>query len=128
MSEEQTEPDTEPPGDAVVRVNWGLLGEWWCADINTTEEEILAAIQQRFSLDIGQELIRDRLYGGFKCTFSNRRHIHFSTGQYTYLGTNRPLDPADRLEKWKELLDSSIEHLEDGGFIGGPWFCKDAPV
>lgn len=111
---------------AVIRIIWGLLGEWWCADINATEWEILAAIDQRFSL--GQELIRDRLYGGFACKFPNRRHIHFSTGQYTYIGKNVLLDPEERLGKWKDLIDSSIEHPEDGGFIGGPWFCKDAPV
>ena len=111
----------------IQRVSWGLLGEWWCVPVNLDEDTaaqvIMDGSQIRLIEGITLDLVKDRLYGGFRCgEHDTHRHVHFSTGQYTYLGTNSPNYGRD--ETWATIIEANAD---DGPFIGGGLFCLDAP-
>jgi len=92
--------------EGCYRVSWALLGEWWCAPADMSEDDCIKAIAAATTAPVSDpELIRDRLYGGFGCaTDAARRHFHFATGQYTYLGENFPLSDDERRDHWKQLI------------------------
>lgn len=107
---------------AIARVRWGLLGEWWCARADATEEECLAEmLRADLTAPVSdKELIRDRLFGGFECAEDKkRRHVYFATGHYTYLkpGANRPLSEEARREQWATLIKENGEP-DNGPFTG----------
>ena len=124
MSTQDLHPDT------IMRLSWKLLNEWWCVPVNADQDTILRKIadtSQEISLIINGDLklIRDRLYGGFRCEDQTRRHVCFSTGQYAYLGGNVLLNTEERRKQWEELL---AENALPNGYIGGGLFTEDAPV
>lgn len=121
--------EKEKPLPKVFCLKMALLGEWWCADIASIEEEILKGIAAQCHAPVNDPaLIKDRLYGGFRCENSERRHIWLNAGAYTYINpeANGPRNLEDRLEDWNMLLNGNTN--KDDGFIGGGPFCEDAPI
>lgn len=116
--------DTKPK---IQMVRWALLSEWWCAPIDADENEIAKLVAEMSQVGLvvkgNLELIKDRLYGGFKCEEADKRHIFFATGNYTYLGTNSAVEAADREQDWARLLENG----NSNNFIGGGPFTQDAP-
>jgi hypothetical protein len=114
------------------RVGFSLLSEWWCVPADMTEPE-----QDAFLRELARQvmtpnvipicLVRDRLFGGFRCAESGRIHVGFLTGCYTYTNPelNEPMGEAYRAEKWAELL---AENTGDHRWMGhvGP-FTQGAP-
>lgn len=99
---------------AMMRVKWGLLGEWWCARADASEEECLAAFMQQSMAPVcDRELIRDRLFGGFPCGEdpSGRRHVYFAAGAYTYINptANECMSEEQRREWWARLIEENGE-------------------
>ena len=115
----------------ITRVRWTLLGEWWCAPLTATEDEVAAAVLAKFQAPgITPALIKDRCYGGFRCEKPENRHFCFNAGAYTYTGSSqRPLTEEDRAEIWRQLIEPNAKRDGDGdnGFIGGGVFSADAP-
>lgn len=104
---------------------WGLLATWLCAPLDADEEEIVKMCAEHGTGPTSNlALVRDRLYGGFKCEDPEKRHVCFATGQYTYLGQNSALTDEDRQRHWEDLIEQS---KDTGGFIGGGAFTSDAP-
>lgn len=101
---------------------FGLLGCWLCIPLDADKKEVVKCAKDRAALSFDEDLIKDRLYGGFKCSDPNKRHVFISAGQFTYLGKNRKLEPQDRFEQWYKLLKENPDH-----FIGGGLFSEDAP-
>jgi hypothetical protein len=104
------------------RVAFGLLGAWICVPIDVDEDEAVEFAKSVAALQFPSHLVRDRLYGGFRCDHPDKRHVYVASGQYTYLGTNSPLSKEDRLDMWRELLENNPDD-----FLGGGPFCDDAP-
>ncbi len=102
--------------------SWGLFGCWLCVPVNADKNEVIKSAKERGSIDFDDRLVEQRLYGGFKCTHENKRHVYIATGQFTYLGTNTDLSPEDRKDQWEELM-----HHNSDSYIGGGPFCDDAP-
>ena len=113
----------------IQRVHWSLLCEWWCVPISADINEVLTKIMATTTApSVSSELVRNRLYGGFKCNdHTDCRHVAFNTGQFTWLNPedNTLLTAEERCEFWKEAIDAS---RESGQFIGGGLFCEDAPA
>lgn len=110
------------------RIQWGLLGEWWCVPLDQTEKEtevMLAEIRKSLGSDFRacpSSQIRDRLYGGFKCGEDEaHRHVYFATGQYSFLaaleGRFWPNDGRD--DMWANLRETNADNfIGDGPFTG----------
>lgn len=120
--------------DTIVQLSWKLLNEWWCVPVSADEETALRKIAKTFQIGLivkdlvvkgDLSLIRDRLYGGFRCEDPARRHVCFITGQYTYVWENVPLTAEQRREMWEQLF---AEQMPPDGFIGGGFFTEDAPA
>jgi len=111
-------------------VSQGLLGAWLCVPVSMSEDAALAGIIEKLHGSICEpptwnpELIRDRLYGGFGCSESDRRHVYFSEGQYTFLGENGPLDASERANQWQVLIE---KNCDGAGHRGDGPFTSDAP-
>lgn len=112
--------------DGIQRLGWALLSEWWCVPVGANEEKVLEKIAKVSQIGLvvkgDLSLIKDRLYGGFKCEEENKRHVFFATGNYTYLGENSEAEPSHRQEDWKKLLTAG------NGFVGGGLFTEDVPA
>lgn len=111
-------------------IRMGLVCEWYCVPEDMTQPEqeafIVALIERtgRDQMALDAEIVRDRLYGGFGCEKSDRRHVCYATGQYTYLGPNRRVTPEERAEAWNScFVATPPEHRGDGK---GP-FTEDRP-
>lgn len=113
---------------SIQRVKWALLNEWWCAPLSATEDDIVSEIMEHFQAPgATRELVKDRLFGGFKCEHEGNRHVCFSTGHYTYTGEGQsPMEPSVRAELWQKLIAEN-DASGNGGFIGGGPFTGDAP-
>lgn len=115
----------------IQRVGWSLLLEWWCVPVGASEDDVLDAIGNEFSWSDGSRvpniLLRDRLYGGFRCECAERRHVAFNTGAYTYTNPhlNTPQTVDERLEDWRKLMAENT--ADENRYIGGGPFCEDAP-
>jgi len=101
---------------------WGLLGCWICVPLDASNEEIIEAAKSYAMIDFSDELIADRLYGGFGCENPDKRHIFISAGQFTYTGNNSRLISSDRINKWVELIE-----MNEDNFKGDGPFTEDAP-
>jgi hypothetical protein len=115
----------------VLLINQTIFGGWFCIDKDLPEDEALTQI-----VDILQngntilempvqdkELVRDRLFGGFRCAEdNNRRHIYFALGNYTFCHPemNRAHTQQDRDEDWTDLWN----HSKPEDFIAGGPFCE----
>lgn len=108
----------------IYKVSMGLLGMWICAEKNHADlEEIISFVWDGAFMDCPRDLIADRLYGGFACADDkNRRHIYFSAGQFTYLGSNVKLTGSEREKMWKDLFEVNKDN-----FIGDGIFTADCP-
>lgn len=112
----------------VFVVRTGLLWEWMCVPETMADAEATAAMEHKAALpgDARGGLLADRCYGGFRCGESpRRRHVCIASGDYTYLGTNSPMDKAKRAERWLELINANAGG--NAGFVGGGPFTADAP-
>lgn len=111
------------------RTGWGLLGEWWCVPVDMDEREQAAFLDEArgglgLTVQCPLAFVRDRMFGGFGCgQNTTRRHVFFSTGCYTFLGENGPLDEETRQSEWAELLTKNVAGTRTGD---GP-FCEDFP-
>ena len=111
---------------AIQRVKWSVLNELWCIPVSATPDTVIAAILEKTAAPVQGDgtLVQDRLYGGWACDDERQRHVYFVTGQYTYLGVNVALTPAERLAMWERLAELN---LDGDGFRGGGPFCEDVP-
>lgn len=114
----------EPPAPAAAPhpharlVGCGLLDAWICAEPDATEDEVVAAARDAGPPeDLPDELIRDRLFGGYRCERDpEARHIFFALGCYTYVGGNIPM-PPDRIPEIRAEIGAE--------YIGGGLFTKE---
>ena len=118
--------------EPAIVINRSLLGGWFCIKDDLTEDELLMAIgnlvfEKKYLLLAppvrDKELMKTRLFGGFKCfDDETRRHVYFAVGYYLFSEPelNKPLDKETRQEIWKELLKHN-----PGLFIGGKNFVSD---
>lgn len=109
------------PEFGIVRM--ALLGAWVCGKVDSDENAFIDFVRNNTGCPPGlsDELIADRLYGGFHCGEEpDRRHAYFALGEYTYINENWPNE--GRSESWAKLIDANPEW--DGQ---GP-FCSDAPA
>jgi len=121
--------------ESVIVINRSLLGGWFCIKDNLTEDELLVAIDKlifdKKHLLLAppirdKELMKTRLFGGFKCfDDKTRRHVYFAVGYYIFSEPelNEPLNQETRQEIWGEL----IKHNPDL-FISGKNFVSDFPM
>lgn len=121
--------------DKVYIIQQALLGGWFCIPDDMPEDtaltKIISLVNEREALLLeipvsDPELVRDRLFGGFKCAEDeNRRHVYFALGCYTFINSekNTPLSAENRKEIWDTL--TAKEHKNN--FCGGTNFTKDAP-
>jgi hypothetical protein len=109
----------------VVMVGFSLLGSWFCAHESATEAQVIEAARSHGLPAVPDALVRDRLYGGFKCQDPTRRHIALDSGAYTYCDPNLNRPNTRRGERWAELIEASEER---GPYIGGGLFSDDAPA
>lgn len=111
--------------DDIVQLNFGLLNEWYCVSKDASEDSVAKSIRLAAPPGIPLDLVKDRLFGGFKCDKADRRHVNFECGHYTYTQpeANTPMCVDERHTIWKRLLDPHDEN----NFIGGGPFCADAP-
>lgn len=107
----------------IVCFCWRLLNEWWCANDDLTEDEIVEAISKHTLIDATNDQIKQRLFGGFKCEESNRSHIFHDTGAYTYTQPNWDVDDDYRQRIWETLLEGNpADQIIDKGY-----FIQDRP-
>jgi hypothetical protein len=112
--------------DRIQKISYGFLGAWVCAPLDVSDED-LCQLAKKYGVPVTDDaLIIDRWYGGFRCDNPQKRHFYIALSQYTYLGQNRQLDEADRLDTWNKLLQNNPPG--NRGFIGGGPCCHDAPV
>ena len=113
----------------IKRVAWSLLSEFWCAPVEATDDDVVAAILESGAatgVDVAPGLIADRCVGGLACSEdTGRRHILFSTGHYTYLGENRALELEERRALVAEIVDANSDPVS--GYIGGGPMTSDCP-
>ena len=112
-------------------VSWSLLGQWFCIPADATDKEKAAAVRRakeslsKWFTTCPDEWIEDRFFGGFHCPEPGRRHVYFSTGDYSYTQAESGVfwanDAAHRRNRWERLLDEN----ESWECIG-PW-TQDAP-
>lgn len=117
-----------PSHTGIVRAAWGLFGSWYCAPLDTSDEDVAAAvIAKEGDPNYDMTLTPSRLFGGYRCADDpNRRHVYHAGGLYTYTGTNYPLSRIERAGHWHAHL---ADHREGPGrFIGGGPCCADAPT
>ena len=120
--------------EPAIVINRSILGGWFCIKDDLTEDELLMAIGnlvfEKKHLILSppiedKELMRTRLFGGFKCADDKtRRHVYLAVGYYIFSEPelNEPLNQETRQEIWEEL----IKHNPDS-FIGGKNFVSDSP-
>lgn len=122
--------ETQLAKNEVILAAQSLLAGVFCVDKDIAEDEALDKIvailrNGRTLLEMpvrDKELVRDRLFGGFRCGGDeNRRHIYFALGHYTFLNreNNRPMGEAERAEVWHEL-----RHENPDTFLGDGPFCE----
>lgn len=89
----------------------------------------MAEIRKHFECPgLTDEVLRDRLFGGFGCEKPENRHIALATGCYSYTSNHqRPMTPEDRRAEWQKLIDAPHSGPE-AAFRGGGPFTDDAPV
>ena len=130
MAEQQGQ--AERLGREAVRVQWALLGQWWCvpADMTPDEQTKMLGDLKDDMLFIGcpDEYIADRLYGGFPCSRQeDRRHVYFAAGEYSFLAAREGRywanDSANRQRTWETLLTNNNDPAPP---LNGP-FTADAP-
>ena len=122
----------ELPRDG-VRVSGALFGQWWCVPVDMTQEEqarMVCKIKEDLGSDFAacpNEYIGDRLYGGFPCNETSRRHVYWAGMQYSYLAAEQgrywPNDPDGRADQWAELIEYNGDQSPP---LDGP-FTTDAP-
>jgi len=113
-----------------TRVRWSLLADWWCVplDISVGEtEDFISTIREQMGGDFSRcpdEQIVDRLFGGFACVDADKRHVCFSTGDYSYLSAADGYFPPhdSRCATWAKLVDASRDT-----WVGDGPFANDVP-
>lgn len=110
----------------IQRVGWKLLTSWWCVPVDAKKEDLLREIVKREDgPSTLYDVIQDRCFGGFRCEDPSNRHVLHSTGHYTYIGDNWPMEEGEREKIWNDLLKENA--TGDGRFIGGGPFTDDVP-
>jgi hypothetical protein len=121
--------------------NQSLLGAWFCIDERVPEEENFKKIFEKIhsSNSIletpgGIELLKDRLYGGFRCAQDeNRRHVYFNLSQYSFTqpDANVHLTLEERTSWFNRMMEEPLNDpkgTKDGRFIGGKQFMEGCEV
>jgi len=107
----------------VYRISWQLFSEWYHADKDATEEEILDVVMDSNDVQATREQVRQRLFGGFFCADDpDAIHIMHYAGGYTYTGVNSDFLPEDRSKIWATLMEHNHEKMTLGSL-----FMEDYP-
>lgn len=122
----------------IFRVCFGLLGTWFCVPPNMNEDELeeftKACRAQGVTKQVtdDDEMIIDRVYGGFPCPdHEKRQHVYFSAGQFSFTRgpdhpANGPLSSEQKREKYEKLIEANSESIEKyGGFKTDAQFVPD---
>ena len=119
-------------GREIIRTQWGLLSQWYCVPVDATTDEQAKMINDikadMMFAGCPDEYIIDRLYGGFTCEMSERRHVFFAAGEYSFIAAHNEgrywaNSAASRQDTWERLLKDNADQAPP---LDGP-FTADAP-